>query len=170
LAATTAGSAPRLQPAAQQGLLRPQRKMPRVDAGGTRLRLHALHLMGHTTARISQAAGSSEHVIRRIVRGDVKTVSPRLRDAITAVYNAWWDKRPPQRTRAERAAATAARRRAIAGNWCPGAALDDDLLDIPGYRPGHGWRPARGTGTAPTSTRQPGTSNRESRKWSWEHE
>ena len=31
----------------------------------------------------------------------------------------------------------------------PGAALDDDLLDVPGYRPRTGYRPATGTGTAP---------------------
>ena len=58
------------------------------------------------------------------------------------------DKRAPGRTRPERAAATAARKRAIAGNWCAAAALDDDLLDIPGYRPRQGWKPATGSGTA----------------------
>jgi hypothetical protein len=35
-----------------------------------------------------------------------------------------------------------------AGNWCVGAALDDDQLDIPGYRPRTGYRPAAGTGIA----------------------
>ena len=55
----------------------------------------------------------------------------------------------PERTRAERGAATAARRRAIAGNWCAGAGLDDDDLDTPGYRPKNNWKPATGTGTAP---------------------
>ncbi len=29
------------------------------------------------------------------------------------------------------------------------AALDDDLLDVPGYRPRTGYRPATGTGTVP---------------------
>jgi hypothetical protein len=120
----------------------------RVDAGGTRLRLRALHVMGHGSARIARAAGASEKTIRKLARGDAKTVSPRLRDAVTAVYDAWWDKRAPQRTRAERAAAAAARRRAVAGNWCAAAALDDDQLDVSGYRPSEGWRPARGTGTA----------------------
>ena len=81
-------------------------------------------------------------------RGDARTVSPQLRDTIAAVYDAWWDKRPPERNRPERAAATAARRRAIRGNWCAGAALDDDELDTPGYRPASGWHAARGTGTA----------------------
>ena len=61
----------------------------------------------------------------------------------------WWDKRAPGRTRFERGAATAARKRAIAGDWCAAAALDDDLLDTPGYRPRQGWKPATGTGVAP---------------------
>jgi hypothetical protein len=121
----------------------------RVDADGTRLRLRALQVMGHSSARIARAVGASDKTIRALVSGNATTVSPRLRDAITEIYDAWWDKRPPERTRGERAAGSAARRRAIAGNWCAGAALDDDQLDTPGYRPTHGWKPARGTGTAP---------------------
>ena len=121
----------------------------RVDAGGTRLRLRALHVMGHGSARIARALGVREATIRLIVRGDARTVSLKLRDAITELYDTWWDKRAPARTRFERGAATAARKRAIAGNWCAAAALDDDQLDTPGYRPRHGWKPATGTGTAP---------------------
>lgn len=123
-------------------------RRPRVDAGGTRLRLRALAVMGHGSARIARAAGASEQAIQKLARGDARTVSPQLRDAVAAVYDAWWDKRAPERTRPERAAATAARRRAIRGNWCAGAALDDDELDTPGYRPASGWRAARGTGIA----------------------
>ena len=127
------------------------RNLPRgrVDAGGSRLRLRALHVMGHGSARIARALGVREMTVRQIVRGDARTVSPRLRDAITDLYDAWWDKRAPARTRFERGAATAARKRAIAGNWCAPAALDDDQLDTPGYRPRHGWKPATGTGIAP---------------------
>jgi transcriptional regulator with XRE-family HTH domain len=121
----------------------------RLDAGGTRLRLRALHVMGHGSARIARALGVREMTIRQIVRGDARTVSPRLRDKVADLYDAWWDKRAPARTRADRGAATAARKRAIAGNWCAPAALDDDLLDTPGYRPRHGWKPATGTGVAP---------------------
>ncbi len=121
----------------------------RLDAAGTRLRLRALHVMGHGSARIARATGISDKTIRKLVRGDARTVSPRLRDAVAGLYDAWWDKRAPERTRFERAAATAARKRAIAGNWCAAAALDDDLLDDPGYRPRAGWKPAAGTGTAP---------------------
>ena len=121
----------------------------RVDAGGTRLRLRALHVMGHGSARIARALGIREMTIRAIARGDAPTVSSKLRDQVTDLYDAWWDKRAPERTSAERAAATAARRSAIAGNWCAGAGLDDDELDIPGYRPASGWKPATGTGIAP---------------------
>jgi hypothetical protein len=121
---------------------------PRVDAGGTRLRLRALAVMGHGSARIARAAGVSDQAIQKLARGDAKTVSPRIRDAVTAVYDAWWDKRAPERTRHERAAASAARRRAIRGNWCAGAGLDDDELDIPGYRPAYGWHAAQGNGIA----------------------
>jgi hypothetical protein len=120
-----------------------------LDAGGIRLRLRALHVMGHSSARIARAAGFHPTTIRSLVRGDTTTISPQLHRAIIAVYEAWWDKRPPERTRYERGAATAARKRAIAGNWCAAAALDDDQLDIPGYQPQYGWKPAVGTGTAP---------------------
>ena len=121
----------------------------RLDSTGTRLRLRALHVMGHSSARIARATGVHPVTIRQLVRGDARTVSQQLHDAIAGLYDTWWDKRAPGRTRFERAAATAARQRAIAGNWCPAAALDDDWLDIPGYQPEYGWKPATGTDTAP---------------------
>ena len=140
------------QPATATAVLAMTRRIlsrSRLDAGGTRLRLRALHVMGHSSARIARAAGAHPNTIRKLVRGEARTVSPRLRTAVIAVYEAWWDKRAPTRTRFERGTATAARKRAITGNWCAAAALDDDLLDTPGYRPHAGWKPATGTGTAP---------------------
>ena len=131
----------------------------RLDATGTRLRLRALHVMGHNCVRIARALDVSETTIKDLARGDARTVSPGLRDAVAELYDAWWDKRAPTRTRSERAAATLARRRAIAGNWCAGAALDDDQLDTAGYRPQYGWKPATGTGTAP-DIRPPGRHHR----------
>jgi plasmid maintenance system antidote protein VapI len=125
------------------------RPRPRLDAGGARLRVRALHVMGHGSARIARALSVREETIAKLVRGDTRTISPHLRDAITALYDTWWDKRAPERTRAERAAAARARTRASAGNWCAGAALDDAKLDTPGYRPRTRYRPASGTGVAP---------------------
>ncbi len=130
-------------------VISPALPQARLDATGTRLRLRALHVMGHGSARIARATGVHPTTIRQLVRGDARTVRAQLRDAVADVYDAWWDKRAPGRTRFERAAATTARKRAMAGDWCAAAALDDDWLDIPGYQPEYGWKPATGTGTAP---------------------
>ena len=46
----------------------------RVDAGGTRLRLRAMHVMGHGCARIARATGISEKTIRKLVRGDATAI------------------------------------------------------------------------------------------------
>ena len=129
----------------------PSRSMSggRLDAGGARLRLRALHVMGHGSPRLARALGVRKTTIQELVSGKGSTISPHLRDAISDLYEAWWDKRASERTRAERAAAAAARKRAIAGDWCAPAALDDDQLDVPGYRPRYGWKPATGTGVAP---------------------
>jgi plasmid maintenance system antidote protein VapI len=126
-----------------------------LDAGGTRLRLRALQVMGHGSARVARAIGVREQVIQKIARGDVRTVSTQLRDAVAHIYDAWWDRRAPERTRYQRSAAGAARRRAIHGNWRPGVGLDEDELDTPGYQPACGWRPARGTGFAEGRHRVP---------------
>ena len=140
---------PRARRAASPAIRGERIPASRIDAGGTRLRLRALHVMGHGSARIARALGARKTTIQELVSGTARTVSPQLHDAITGLYEAWWDKRAPERSRAERGAATLARRRAIAGNWCAPAALDDDQLDVPGYRPQYGWKPATGTGTAP---------------------
>src|SRR5437016_12774256 len=84
----------------------------RLDAGGTRLRLRALHVMGHNSVRIARALGVSQTTIKELVRGSARTVSPELRDAVAHLYDAWWDKRAPTGTRSQRAAVTLARRRA----------------------------------------------------------
>jgi len=155
----------RAQPATATAVLTVTRRIlsgSRLDATGTRLRLRALHVMGHGSARIARAAGTHPQTIRKLVRGDTRTISPRVRTAIIAVYEAWWDKRAPERTPSERSAAIGARKRAITGNWCAAAALDDDLLDTPGYRPRQGWKPATGTGTAP-DLRPPPRLHRKSR-------
>ena len=120
----------------------------RVPAGGTRLRLRALAAMGHSDARIARALGESPRVVTTVMSGRARTVSRELYADVAALYEAWWDKRPPGRTPAERAAAAAARSRARRGRWCPGMGLDDGELDVPGYTPRCTWRAATGTGVA----------------------
>jgi hypothetical protein len=122
---------------------------PGIPAGGTRMRLRSLMAMGHDCARIARAAGASPAAIRKIVQGRASEVTPQLHARIRAVWEAWWDKTPPQGTPAERAAATTARRTASRHDWCTPLALDEESIDLIGYQPEHGWRPATGTGAAP---------------------
>ena len=121
-----------------------------VSASGARLRTRALVAIGHSPARIARALGegTSVRAVQRILRGETTEIPPRQLDRIRDLYEEWWDLTPPQRTRGERVAASAARRRARAEQWCTGAGLDDDLLDEPGYNPRCAWRAAAGTGVA----------------------
>jgi hypothetical protein len=120
----------------------------RVDANGSMWRLRSLMAMGHTSGRITKALGTSSNTIEPLIRGDRATVSASLRDDITRLFGAWWDKRPPRRTPAEKTAACKALQRAAVNNWpCP-AALDEDELDRPGYTPTERWRYAHSTGIA----------------------
>jgi hypothetical protein len=117
-------------------------------AGGTMWRLRALVAMGHTCSRMAAAIGAPPPTLRRIVRGEALTISPELRQAVIALFDAWWDKTPPQRTRQEKLAAGNARKRAALNDWPPPAGLDEDDLERPGYQPQCGWRYASGLGVA----------------------
>jgi hypothetical protein len=120
----------------------------RLDAGGTTWRLRSLIAMGHDSSRIARALSVPPKAIQKLVRGDTTTVSPEFRDLACQLWNAWWDKRPPETTRSQRRAASAARRRAERNSWPAAAGLDEDELDEPGYRPFSRYRPATGTSTA----------------------
>ena len=121
---------------------------PRAPANGPMWRLRSLIAMGHATGRITTALAAPAHVIEPLIRGDRATITITLRDDIGLLFEAWWDKQPPQHTPAENAAASKARHRAARNGWpCP-AALDEDELDQPGYQPTARWRHARGTGIA----------------------
>jgi hypothetical protein len=117
----------------------------RPPATGITWRLRSLIAMGHSCSRMATASGIPPATLRRIVRGEAVTISPQLRQAVLTLYDAWWDRTPPQRTRRERIAARTALRQAALKDWpCP-VGLDEDQLDQPGYRPSHGWLPATGT-------------------------
>jgi hypothetical protein len=132
---------------------------PRAAANGPMWRLRSLIAMGHATGRITTALAAPAHVIESLIRGDRATITTTLAGDIGRLFEAWWDKQPPQHTPAERAAASKARHRAACNNWpCP-SALDDDELDQPGYQPAARWRHARGTGIAghdPLGKNRPG--------------
>jgi hypothetical protein len=119
-----------------------------VDAGGTIWRLRSLVAMGHDARRIAHALRVSTKAVQKLLRGEMSDVSPQLRDKVRALWNAWWDKRPPERTGTEYRLASAARRQAQRMNWCPPLGLDEDELDEPGYRPYSRYRHATGTGVA----------------------
>jgi hypothetical protein len=116
--------------------------------GGTMWRLRSLVAMGHTCSRMAAAIGVPPATLRRIVRGEALTITPQVHHAVIGLFEVWWDKTPPQRTRQEKLAAGNALKRASLNNWPPPAGLDEDDLDRPGYQPQCGWRYARGTGIA----------------------
>ncbi len=119
-----------------------------MNANGVMWRLRSLVAMSHSPARIAQAMGVSEYSVRRVIRGETSSISRDFYDAALQVFEAWWDKRAPTRTRGERYQATRALQRAALENWPTPCGLDEDELDTPGYLPGCGWRPARGIGVA----------------------
>jgi hypothetical protein len=128
--------------------LQPAEVAGRLDANSSMLRLRSLVAMGHSGRRIARAIGVDHVTVTGLINGTTRTVTPRLYQDIIAVWGAWWDLTPPRRTMYERAAATKAIRRAAVHDWCCPAALDEDLIETPGYVPDHGWRYARGCGVA----------------------
>jgi hypothetical protein len=124
----------------------------RIDAGGTAWRLRSLIAMGHGVARIARALQVPPEAVRRITAGQSRSVTRAFRALACQLWDAWWDKTPPQRTPAERRAAVLAQRQAARNDWPAAAGLDENQLDEPGYRPWSHYRPAAGTGEAPDFT------------------
>ncbi len=120
----------------------------RMDANGTAWRMRSLVAMGHDATRIARALDVAPDAVRRLIRGDAKTITMAFHVLACQLWDAWWDKSPPERTPAERRAATRARNQAMRGDWPAAAGLDEDLLDNCGYKPWCHYRPATGTGVA----------------------
>jgi hypothetical protein len=120
----------------------------RPSPGEIMWRLRALIAMGHTCSRMSAATGIPAATLRRVVRGEALTIRPELRQTVLELFEAWWDKTPPQGSRQERLAAGNALKRAALNDWPTPAGLDEDELDQPGYQPQYGWRHACGTDVA----------------------
>ncbi|HET9894624.1 MAG TPA: hypothetical protein VFQ44_06785 [Streptosporangiaceae bacterium] len=121
----------------------------RMDANGTAWRMRSLVAMGHDATRIAQALDVAPEFVRRLVRGESKTITVALHLLACRLWDAWWDKTPPERTSAERRTAARARHQAMRHDWPAAAGLDEDLLDHRGYKPWCHYHPATGTGVAP---------------------
>jgi len=120
----------------------------RMDANGTAWRMRSLVAMGHDATRIARALGVAPDLVQRLIRGNSTTVAVALHIVACQLWDAWWDKTPPKRSAAERAAAARARTQARHHDWPAAAGLDEDKLDNAGYRPSCRYRPATGTGIA----------------------
>jgi len=149
------GSASSHRQPAERTDVSPRARDFRLDANGTKWRLRSLIAMGHDSGRIARALRVSPYVVRRIVSGQNRTVTTAFHASACQLWDAWWDKTPPRRTPAERRAAARALSQAKTSKWPAAAALDEDQLDEPCYRPYSWYRPALGTGTAPDFTPAP---------------
>jgi hypothetical protein len=120
----------------------------RTDATGTMWRLRSLAAIGHGSARIARALGVPPARVRRVVRGQARTISCEFQAGVCQLWDAWWDKTPPRRIPAGRRAAAQALRQAKSNDWPAAAGLDETCSRDPatGLVP----VPAcTGTGTAP---------------------
>jgi hypothetical protein len=99
----------------------------RRDATGARRRLRALIAMGHPAVSLACRLEVPPQLVWNIVRGSTVTVTPALHAAVCDLYEQIWDLRPPERTRAERRAAAAARTRAARNGWPTPMGLDDQF-------------------------------------------
>jgi hypothetical protein len=119
------------------------------DANGSMWRLRSLVAMGHSGRRLARALGMREDRVRRLLRGQTKIIDRRTFLNVYYLFEAWWDKRPPARTRTEKAAITIAYQTAARNRWPTPANLDEPELDRePGYRPKPGWKHGTGVGIA----------------------
>ena len=118
----------------------------RRDAAGARRRLRALIAMGHPAASLARYLGTPPRTVWDLARGRTITVTQDLHAAVCVLYEQMWDLCPPERTGAQRRAATAARSRAARNGWPTPMGVDDGLIDDPAYQSRAQWHPATGTG------------------------
>lgn len=101
-----------------------------VESRGARRRLQALGAKGWAIQYLADRSDLDRHKLDRVL------TSPRVLSstnrAITALFDALWDKEPPTDTPTQRAVRTVTIRRAQVEGWLPALAWDDiDLDDAP---------------------------------------
>jgi hypothetical protein len=102
-----------------------------VPAAGTRRRLQALMLAGHTLTGIAAAIGSSS--LGRVLTRD--RITARIARGVRDYYHTHWDLPPHLSTPTQRAMAARTRARAARAGFLPALAWDDDTLDDPAAAP-----------------------------------
>lgn len=109
----------------------------RVDATGTRRRVHALIAVGHTLEDIAQAGGATPGALSQIAspRSTRRWVTRDTAHKVRAAYDRMWDHVPDTSTPARRSAVNAALNKAARHGWLPPLAWDDDRIDDPTYTP-----------------------------------
>ncbi|UWD83621.1 hypothetical protein NY057_05090 [Curtobacterium flaccumfaciens] len=102
-----------------------------VPARGTRRRLQALMRLGWSQRALAvQLAMSNKQLSRMLLHGESVTV--RIHERVSDLFDALWDQAPPQSTKLERMAYTRSVNHATARGWQPPLAWDDiDLDDRP---------------------------------------
>lgn len=102
----------------------------RVRGVGTTRRIQALVALGWSQASLARAIGWTPANFGPLAHGD-REVTQMTADKVAALYEKLSMVRPPERTRAEKYAASRARNMARANGWLPPLAWDDDQLDDP---------------------------------------
>ena len=149
----------RAQPATATAVLKVTRRIlsrSRLDAGGTRLRLRALHVMGHGSARIARAAGAHPDHPQARPRRRPHRQPPAARRHHRRLRRLVGQTRPrphPLRARRGHRRPQTRHRRQLVRRRRPGRRpARHPRLPAP-----QGWKPATGTGTAPDISPRAGT-------------
>lgn len=95
---------------------------------GTRRRIQALQVLGHSARDIGNAAGVTQAVVHNLINQAGTWVSARNRDAILTAYATLWNQRGTSRKTATMAAHK---------GWAPPLAWDDESIDDPAATPQH---------------------------------
>lgn len=105
-----------------------------VPTIGARRRVRALVALGWSQSKIAAALDVGRANFHLADETHTHTTVARDR-AVTALYDQWSMRLPPQTNQRERIAASRARNYAKARGWLPPLALDDDHIDDPTYDP-----------------------------------
>ena len=131
------------------GRLAPVSPAARIDANGTMWRLRSLLAMGHDCARIARALGVPPGLVRRVVRGQGRTVTCQFQRRRLPALGRLVGQDPAPAHSGSAACRRPALRQAKTRGWPAAAGTGRGparRARLPALVP---YRPATGTGTAP---------------------